>query len=96
MHVVLFLGLEETSTGSAAIVSLSQSENYQWCICLNRVNEVYEWRYYEAGPPFLKTPFHNDYPWNSIFACYLQFDNVAKFNKLQFSQKVADKCFCCG
>jgi hypothetical protein len=69
--MVLFLGLVQTSTGSAAIVSLSQSENYQRCIFLNRFNEVYEWRYNEASPPFKKIPFHKDYPWSSIFANYL-------------------------
>jgi len=80
MYIVLFLGPVQTSTGSAAIVSLSKSENYQRCLFLNRFDEVYECRYNEAGLPFKKIPFHKDYPWRSIFANYLQFDNGAKFD----------------
>ncbi|KAF8540307.1 hypothetical protein BDD12DRAFT_880694 [Trichophaea hybrida] len=54
-------------------------------------DEVFEWRYNEAGPPFKKIPFYKEYPWSSIFANYLQHDNGAKFDKQQFSQKVADE-----
>ncbi|KAF8531951.1 hypothetical protein BDD12DRAFT_920393 [Trichophaea hybrida] len=66
-----------------------------WCKPVLEVlllfDEVYEWRYNEAGPPFKKIPFHKDYPWSSSFANYLLFDNVAKFDKEQFSQKVVDE-----
>jgi hypothetical protein len=38
-----------------------------------------------------KIPFNKEYPRSSIFAHYLQHDNVAKFNKEQLSQKVANE-----